>query len=276
MARRSNRLLFLGTGTSTGVPVIGCDCPVCLSEDPHDRRTRVCALLQTCGDDDENWVSVLLDTSIDLRQQLLDAGRPLVSVAVYTHAHVDHFFGLDELRAVQFKTKKPIEVFAQQPVLDRLKIVYSHLFDPNAQQGGGILSVNLHTAEDRFRAGPLELISLPVWHGDLPVLGYRWGSLAYMTDCNRIPDETWPLLEGIDILVLDALRKRSHPTHFNIDQALEAVSRIAPKRTYFVHMTHDLSHEATNAELPQGVELAYDGLCLDLEPFDPLSWTISG
>jgi len=269
---RHNRLIFLGTGTSSGVPVVGCACRVCVSQDPRDQRTRISALLQTRPSENEAWESVLLDTSIDLRQQLLGEGSPLVTHVVYTHAHVDHFFGLDELRGVQFRTGRVIDLYGSEEVIDSLHRVYGHLFDSSVQQGGGILHVAVHGISARFRAGPAELETLPILHGTLPIQGYRWGTLAYLTDCSRIHEATWPLLEGLDTLVLGMLRKKPHPTHFNLDQALEVVERLAPRKTYFVHMTHDLLHAETNAELPGGVELAYDGLRIDLDPFDPLRW----
>ncbi|MCG3199602.1 MAG: Ribonuclease BN [bacterium] len=252
--------------------MVGCACPVCASPDPRDKRTRASVLLKTRSSESEDWEYLLIDTSIDLRQQLLREGAPPVFRVVYTHSHVDHFFGLDELRAVQFVVKRPIEVFGSAEIHERVRAVYTHLFDPNAQSGGGILSVRLHPAEGRFTAGGFGLQTLQVLHGKLPVQGYRWGSLAYITDCSAIPEQTWKLLAGVDTLVLDALRKRPHETHFNIDQALEVVARLGPRRTYFIHMTHDLLHAETNAELPEGVELAYDGLELELPSFDPLNW----
>lgn len=274
MAGRSNRLLFLGTGTSTGVPVIGCRCHVCTSADPHDKRSRVSALLKTRSSQNAPWDYTLLDTSIDLRQQLASAGAPLVTSVVYTHAHVDHFFGLDEMRVVQYRVDRPIDIFCSDEVRERLLAVYAHLFDPYVQQGGGILSVKVHPATARFSTGAMDLVTLPVLHGTQQVQGYRWGSLAYITDCSCIPESTWPLLEGLDTLVLDALRKRRHATHFSLDEALDVVARLQPRQTYFIHMTHDLLHEETNAELPAGVALAYDGLEIELPDFDPLAWAM--
>ena len=275
MQGRANRLLFLGTGTSSGVPVVGCGCPACVSGDPRDNRTRVSALLQTRSSSHDDWDHVLLDASIDLRQQLLREGSPLVRRVVFTHAHVDHFFGLDELRGVQYHTRLPTEVFAAEDVVRALYRAYSHLFDDSVQKGGGILTVEINRIADRFRVGPMELVTLPVYHGRLPIQGYRWGSMAYVTDCSSIPHETWPSLQHLDTLVLGMLRKRPHPTHFNLDQALEVVSKLTPRRTFFIHMTHDIVHSEVSKELPSGVELAYDGLAVDLEPFDPLNWTIA-
>lgn len=276
-----NRLLFLGTGTSTGVPVLGCGCRVCCSLDPHDKRSRVSVLLKTNRIDQSSdrvgkspaWQYVLIDTSIDLRAQFFRAGTPLVSHVVYTHAHVDHFFGLDELRVIQYHLNGPIHVYCSEEVQSRLEVVYAHLFDPNVQKGGGILSVEVHPATGRFRVGGIELLTLPVFHGSQVVQGYRWGGLAYITDCSFIPDETMSLLEGVDTLVLDALRKKQHATHFNLEQALAVVERLKPRRTWFIHMTHDLLHKETNAALPEGVELSFDGLEIDLPGFDPIGWT---
>ncbi len=230
------------------------------------------ALLQTRPSNTTPWEYTLLDTSIDLRQQLAMARAPLVSTVVYTHAHVDHFFGLDELRVVQYRLDKPIDIYCSEEVKERLLAVYAHLFDPGVQQGGGILSVQVHPTRERFSTGAMELVTLPVLHGTQNVQGYRWGSLAYITDCSCIPESTWPLLEGLDTLVLDALRKRRHATHFSLEESLAVVERLRPRKAYFIHMTHDLLHSQTNAELPEGVELAYDGLEIELPGFDPLRW----
>jgi phosphoribosyl 1,2-cyclic phosphate phosphodiesterase len=232
--------------------------------------------LETALPGSEEKDYLLIDTSIDLRAQLLREGTPLVTRVAYTHAHVDHFFGLDELRGIQFRTRRPIELYGGAETLASLRRVYTHLFDANVQKGGGILWVETHPVEGRFSVGGFELEPLPVFHGDLPILGYRWGDLAFITDCSAIPGPTWELLGGIDTLVLGMLRKRAHPTHFNLDQALAVVERIAPRRTYFIHMTHDLLHAETNAELPPGVELAYDGLKIDLNRFEPATWERAG
>jgi phosphoribosyl 1,2-cyclic phosphate phosphodiesterase len=221
-----------------------------------------------------DWQYLLIDTSIDLRQQLLKIGAPPVGTVVYSHAHVDHFFGLDELRSVQYYLNRPIEIFCTPEVDIHLRTVYAHLFNPYVQQGGGILSVKVFPTQPRFRAGAFELVTLPVLHGSQQVQGYRWGSLAFITDCSHIPDATWHLMEGVEILVLDALRKTPHETHFNIAQALKVVERVKPRQTWFIHMTHDLLHDETNAELPEGVALAYDGLELELPGFDPLGWEL--
>jgi len=213
-----------------------------------------------------------LDASIDLRRQLLRIGAPPVTRIVFTHAHVDHFFGLDELRGIQFRAGRPVEVFAADDVLACLPKVYGHLFDKSIQKGGGILQVETHRTSNRFRVGAFELVTLPVCHGALRIQGYRWGDTAYLTDCSRIPEETWPLLDGLDTLIVGMLRKKPHPTHFNLNQAMEVVGRLNPRRTFFIHMTHDIRHEETSRELPDGVELAYDGLTIDLSPFDPTGW----
>lgn len=250
------QLTFLGTGTSHGVPMIGCECAVCRSDDPRDRRSRPSVLL------DLPPLSVLIDTSTDLREQALRCRIPRVDAILFTHSHADHVMGLDDVRRFNELQKEAIPCFASDDTVRELRRTFSYMFDTNIAKGGGVPRVELHALAGAFCLGPYEVTAVPIWHGKRRIYGYRIGGLAYLTDCSGIPEESWSLLEGLDCLVLDALRDRPHPTHFSLDQALAAVERLRPTRALFTHIAHDLPHAATCARLPAGVELAYDGLTL--------------
>jgi phosphoribosyl 1,2-cyclic phosphate phosphodiesterase len=251
---------MLGTGTSHGVPMIGCRCSTCRSTDPRDRRLRPSIYVAV-----RDRARILVDTATDLRQQALQHGIDRVDAVLFTHAHADHILGLDDLRSFNVLQGSAIPCYGSREALDTIRRQFSYVFEAPLQEGGGV--PQLTTTEI---AGPLSMFGIRIvpvrlWHGKLPVLGFRFGSFAYLTDCNRIPDEAWSLVEGVDTLVIDALRDEPHATHFTVDQAIAAAQRIAAKRTYFTHMTHDLPHARTNARLPTGMELAYDGLVLDIE-----------
>ena len=257
------RLIVLGSGTSTGVPVLGCDCRVCHSDDPRDRRTRPSVLLQLPGG------NLLIDTGPEMRLQLIREGIGRVHAILYTHAHADHLFGLDDARMFPKALGGPVPVFCEQETEDAIRRTFHYAFDEHA------LRMPAHTAgvpRLEFRGiapgEPFEILGqscVPIRlnHGRFRVLGFRFGDLAYCTDVVQIPGESWPLLEGVDTLILDALRHAPHPTHFNLDQALEVVARLAPRRAYLTHLSHDLGHEETERRLPPGVALAYDGLALN-------------
>jgi len=253
-------MVFLGTGTSIGVPVIGCGCPTCASTDPHNNRLRCAVVL---GLPDGN---LLVDTPPDLRTQLLREKIGLVHATLFTHDHADHIFGLDDLRMFPYYLGHPMRVYCEQQVEDRLRKSFDYAFSLEAQNyGGGVPQIEF----ERITTEPFEVLSqrmIPIRleHGKFRVLGFRFGKIAYCTDTNGIPAESWPLLEGLDVLVLDALRPKPHPTHFGLDQAIEVAQRLGAKRTFFTHMSHDLEHGATNALLPPGMELAYDGLRIPL------------
>jgi phosphoribosyl 1,2-cyclic phosphate phosphodiesterase len=250
---------LLGTGTSHGVPMIGCDCAVCRSADPKDRRTRPSIFIEAA---DGPVRHILVDTSTDLRAQALACGVRRVDAILFTHSHADHILGLDEVRRFNAVQGAAIPCFADQRTAADVRRTFSYIFNPPSQQGGGIPQVQLFELHGRFCLGALEVVPVPLLHGRRPVLGFRFGAFAYLTDCSAIPDESWGLLDGVRLLVLDALRDRPHPTHFNVAQALDVVARLKPERTWFTHICHDLAHAATNARLPAGVELAYDGLRL--------------
>jgi phosphoribosyl 1,2-cyclic phosphate phosphodiesterase len=258
--RRPARVTFLGTGTSHGVPMIGCPCATCHSIDPRDSRLRPSIYIEV-----EDGPAVLIDTATDLRQQALRRGISRVDAILYTHSHADHVMGLDEVRRFNMLQRRAIPAYADARTGDDLRRTFAYVFDAAEQQGGGVPQIDLHTIDGSVAIGPLVVRPIPLLHGSRPILGYRFGSFAYLTDCNRIPPESWPLLTDLDILVLDALRHRPHPTHFTVAEALSVVERLTPRQTYLTHICHDLPHAATNAALPLGVELAYDGLTLDIE-----------
>ena len=263
------RITLLGTGTSHGVPMIGCDCATCLSTDPRDRRNRPSILVQHRGATgtafQRDTTEVLVDTSTDLRQQALTYNVRRVDAILYTHSHADHILGLDEVRRFNSVQKSAIPAYGDARTVRDLTQTFSYIFTPPDQKGGGIPKISLSTIAGPFSLGGLSIVPVPVMHGLRPILGYRIGPFAYLTDCNGIPDESWPLLEGVKVLVLDALREKVHPTHFNLAQAIEAATRINAERTYFTHVCHDLPYVATCARLPRGMELAYDGQVLEVE-----------
>jgi phosphoribosyl 1,2-cyclic phosphate phosphodiesterase len=255
----SGRLLFLGTGTSVGVPVVGCGCEVCTSADPRNRRTRTSVVLGLPGG------TLLVDTTPDLRTQLLRERLGSVDAVLFTHDHVDHVYGLDDIRPICFAAGKPLPVYCEERVERRIRKAFDYAFETAPTPGGGVPKV----AFERITAAAFDLLGarvvpLPLRHGAFDVLGFRFGSLAYCTDTNEIPAGTWPLLEGVETLILDCLRPSRHPTHFSLDEAVAVAERVAARRTLFVHMAHDIDHAAMSARLPRGVEFAYDGLLVPL------------
>ena len=250
---------MLGTGTSHGVPMIGCDCATCTSADPRDRRTRASIVIQAA-----DGVSVLVDTTPDLRSQALAHDVRRVDAILYTHSHADHVMGLDDVRRYNILQRSTIPCYGDERTLGDLRRIYSYIFEADTPRGGGIPQVVLARIVGEFCVGAATFVPVPLMHGSRTILGYRVGSFAYLTDCSGIPDASWPLLRGVRTVIIDALRDRPHPTHLSVDQALAIVARLAPDRAYFTHMCHDLAHEATCARLPAGVELAYDGLTFEI------------
>ena len=249
------KVLFLGTGTSHGVPMIGCECAVCRSTDPRDSRLRPSIYLE-CDD----GMRVLVDTSPDLRQQALRHRLNRLDAVFYTHPHADHILGLDELRRYNHMTRSALPLYGDADTLADIRRMFSYAFEPGTQKGGGVPHLHLNTIVGPFCLGRTEIQPLKVLHGGRPVLGFRIGGFAYLTDCNEIPDETMAQLDGLDVLVLDALRRKRHPTHFSIDEAVAIAQRLGPRQTLFTHCCHDLSHAETCGSLPAGMALAYDGL----------------
>ena len=254
------RITFLGTGTSTGVPVIGCLCDTCKSTDPKDRRWRPSVYLEL-----DDGPSILVDASPDLRAQALAFNIRRVDLILLTHRHADHVLGLDDVRIFNFRQGIAIPCFGDQQTLAEIRRMFSYVFDPSTPRGGGLPQLRLFPLAGPFSTARRTFIPVPLLHGKLPILGYRIGAFAYLTDCSEIPKASWPLLEDLDVLVLDALRHRVHSTHFNLEQAIEIASRIGAAKTYFTHMAHDLPHKATSAQLPSGVQLAHDGLVLNVD-----------
>ena len=242
--------------------MIGCECAVCRSTDPRDRRTRPSILLEVTSPHGAVG-TVLVDTATDLREQALKHRISRLDAILFTHSHADHILGLDEVRRFNVVQRAAIPCYADERTLADLRRTFAYIFNPPAL-GGGVPQITLFKIGGPFVLGALEIVPVPLLHGHRPILGFRIGDFAYLTDCSRIPDESWPLLEGVRTLVLDALRDRPHPTHFSVAEALEVVSRLSPERTYFTHICHDLPHAATCARLPAGVQLAYDGLVLEI------------
>lgn len=268
------RLLVLGSGTSSGVPVIGCACPTCGSDDPRDHRLRTSAALQF-RDPGGSLRTLLVDASPDLRQQALTHRLQRCDGILFTHNHVDHTFGLDEVRRFNVLMESPIEVHADERTMESLQQVFAHIFRRDRNVNASFVAdlIPSIVLPDRLieRFG-LRITPLPLLHGRLPVLGYRIEAadgrprgplpLAWCTDVSAIPPETWPRLRGLRTLVLDMLRYRRHPTHFTVDEAIGVAERIDAERTWFIHMTHDIRHAELDPRLPERMALAFDGLAI--------------
>ena len=251
-------LTLLGTGTSHGVPVIGCGCAVCQSRDPKDKRGRCSAWVHGPG----QAPSLLIDTGPEFRAQALREGIFRADAALYTHAHADHISGLDDLRAFSERQACKIPCFGNRQTLALIRERFGYVFRPT-QAGGGKPQISLQAVDAPFQAVGLKVRPVPLWHGRLKATGWRIGSMAYLTDTHRIPEPSFKLLHGLQLLVLDALRPSPHPTHFSLGQAVAAAKRIGAKRTLFTHMTHLLPHAATCRGLPHGMALGFDGQSIE-------------
>lgn len=239
--------------------MIGCDCETCRSTDPRDKRWRPSVYVET-----DDGQAVLVDAGPDLRAQALRHDIRRIDALLFTHGHSDHIIGLDDLRRYNAIQKRPMSCYGDAHTLWDVRRMFAYVFDPATPKGGGLPQLELFTIGGPFCVGRQEIVPVPIFHGERAILGFRFGRFAYLTDCSRIPADSWLLLEGLDLLVLDALREKPHPTHFSIAEAVDAARRIASRRTCFTHMTHDLRHEPTCARLPDGMELAYDGLTIDI------------
>ena len=250
------QVIILGSGTSHGIPVIGCSCKVCQSDDPRDHRSRASILVRN------NDSSILIDTSTEFRLQAVRNNIHKLDAVFYTHAHADHLHGLDDIRPLTMK--KPAQVYATESTSAEIRKRFDYIFK-NTQKGGGKPQINLNPLPaDGVCIDGLQIIPVPLFHGELNIVGYRMGNIAYLTDCSRIPGESYQMLENLEILILGALRYRPHPTHFCFEQAIEAAERIGARRTFFTHLCHDASHQELLDFLPKKIEPAFDGLCLDL------------
>lgn len=252
----ARELIILGCGGSIGVPAIGCKSPVCLSDDPRNFRTRTGVFVPA---PEGNFV---IDTSPELRIQLVRERVDMVHAAVFTHSHADHLFGLDDLRVCGFRLGRPIPLYCEERVERQIRQSFDYAFRPPPEEG-------YHSVPnfrfERIGLDPFETLGLPLLpirliHGRLPILGFRIGDVAFCTDASEIPEESWPRLEGLDVFVIGALRDSPHPTHFNIEQAMEAIERVRPRRAFLTHLSTELDYEETNRRLPPHVRLAHDGL----------------
>lgn len=252
------KVTFLGTGTSQGVPVIGCECRVCKSLDYRDKRFRTSVYIEA------NDVSFVIDTGPDFRMQMLRSGINRLDAIIFTHEHKDHTAGLDDIRPFNFMQQKDMPVFGKRQVIDQLKREYSYIFSEKKYPGVPQVSC-IEIDEHPFHIEGLDITPLPVLHYKLPVLGFRIRDFSYITDANFIPDSTLALLEGSEILVLNALQKDPHISHFTLDQAIEQAQKIGAQKTYFTHISHKLGlHHEVEQALPEGIFLAFDGMELTL------------
>lgn len=251
------RLTFLGTGTSQGVPVIACRCSVCRSSDERDTRLRTSALLSV-GDK-----NILFDIGPDFRQQMLREQVDHIDAILITHAHRDHVAGLDDIRSFNYVQRRKMDVFLNAEARVAIERDYHYIFEPHEYPG--LPEAELHTVTGQFMAAGLEVTPIKAMHKDLPVLGYRIGEMAYITDANHIAPEEMEKLQGVKVLVINALRKAKHFSHYCLPEALEVIERVGPERAYLTHMSHEMGlHAEVSAELPEGVELAYDRLTVEI------------
>jgi phosphoribosyl 1,2-cyclic phosphate phosphodiesterase len=242
-----------------GVPTIGCDCRVCRSDDPHDKRTRPSILLRY------NDHVVIIDTTPDFREQAIRCDIRQLDAVIYTHAHADHILGLDDLRPLTFhRPTGRIPLFAHERTGHIIRTVFRYIFDSDYKYGG-LAQVEMKNIEGPFELFGATFTPVTVLHGEAEIYGYRFGSAAYLTDVSSIPEESMKQLEGLDILFLDALRHKPHPTHSALENSVGIAQRLKPRRTFFTHICHDLAHEQTNAELPPNISLSHDGLTLEFE-----------
>jgi phosphoribosyl 1,2-cyclic phosphate phosphodiesterase len=257
------KLHFLGTGTSFGVPVIGCRCPVCTSTDPRDQRTRHCALVE------EGDRRLLIDTPPELRLQLVRAGIAAIDAVWYTHCHADHTHGVDDLRVFTVRTRRPLEVFADPDCLATLETKFDYVFDPALKAIEGTTKpearLRPYRAYEPAEVGGFEVLPLPVPHGHIQAYGFRIGALGYITDAKRLPSRTLEALAGVRVLVLNALWIGDpHPTHFNVEEAVAVAGEIGAARTYLTHLSHRVGHRELEAALPEGIAPAHDGLVVEI------------
>ncbi len=257
-------LIILGSGTSMGVPTLGCDCRVCTSADPRDRRLRPSAAV--VWPTPSNAHHVIIDTGPDFRAQALNNNIANVDAVLYTHPHADHILGMDDLRPLSFKSLEKIPLYADDPTAAVLETIFSYTFSEDSQYKlRARVQMNRLNGHDSVEIFGARFQRIPLLHGAIETGGYRFGNAAYLTDMNAIPDSSLPLLEDLDVVIIDALRERPHPSHANVEEAIAWVNKIAPHRAWFTHMSHDIFHEEVEAKLPAHIRLAYDGLTIPIE-----------
>ncbi len=260
LASGSLRLTVLGSGTSVGVPTIGCHCEVCRSSDPRDSRLRPSLLIRSAER------TILVDTTPDFRQQALRSGIERLDAILFTHSHADHILGLDDVRPFNFHQRARIPVYGSPETIAAIRRVFAYIFE-DGQSQSSIPRLETHELDGApFELFGMRFTPVPVYHGRTLVYGFRFATAAYLTDHSEIPEESLRLLEGLDVLFLDALRHKPHPTHSTVERSLETVERLGPRRAFFTHICHDLPHARTEERLPAHVRLAYDGLEIDVEP----------
>ncbi|QPJ66394.1 MAG: MBL fold metallo-hydrolase [Candidatus Nitrohelix vancouverensis] len=252
-------LLFLGSGTSTGVPSLCCHCEVCKSEDPRNKRLRSSILVRN-GD-----YHLLVDTSTDLRQQCLAHQIDRIDAVLYTHHHADHVHGIDELRSFNFFNKMVTPCYGNQKTIDEIQSKFNYIFTPPDQVGGGLPQLQMHLLNgNSLQLGGIEVTPVDVWHGKMIITAYRMNNMAYVTDCSGLTDDAREKLQGLDLLVINALGFDPHATHFCLPQALEAIEELKPRTALLTHINHKFDHEEVSKTLPENVGLAYDGLTIEL------------
>jgi phosphoribosyl 1,2-cyclic phosphate phosphodiesterase len=253
-------LIILGSGTSMGVPTLGCDCRVCTSTDPRDRRLRPSAAVIW------NHHHIIIDTGPDFRTQALNNGIGNVDAVLYTHSHADHILGMDDLRPLSFKNPDKIPLFADDPTAEVLETIFAYTFSEDSQYKlRARVRMNRLNGQESVNLFGADFQRIPLLHGPMETGGYRFGNAAYLTDMNAIPDASLPLLEDLDVVIIDALRERHHPSHANIEEAAEWVDKIGAKQAWFTHMSHEILHSEVEAKLPPHIRLAYDGLTIPIE-----------
>lgn len=258
---KKGTVTVLGSATSMGVPTIGCNCLVCRSTDPKDRRTRPSVMVE--------WEEhrIVIDSGPDFREQAVREGITRLDAVLYTHGHADHILGLDDLRPLTYSRVtggKRLPLYARSETAHILKSMFKYIFDDNYKYGG-LAKVEMHEISEPFELLDLKVTPIPIMHGDAEIIGYRIGRFAYLTDFSAIPESSLAMLGGVEVVFLDALRHEPHPTHSTVANSLKLAARIGAAQTYFTHISHDLAHEATNKTLPREVRLAYDGLRIEID-----------
>ncbi len=254
------KITFLGSGTSAGVPSIGCRCDVCCSGDTKNIRLRSSILIEHSNN------NILVDTATDLRMQVLANNVRNINVVLYTHAHADHIHGIDELRSFNYIQKQRIPCYGSKETIDKIRNMFSYIFsnDDEEMKGGFRPMLDVNIISSSFTLFDLKITPIKIFHGKMEITGYRFDDVAYITDCSYIPGESMKALKGLDILILDALRFNPHPTHFSLDQAVEVARELKAKRVIFTHLTHHFDYNKVNEELPDHMELAYDGMVINI------------